>query len=259
MAADGTYSRATASHDLEITRLANAITLTSSPSTLAVNATHDFAATHSGSGVITWSVTNPDGSSTTLATMHPTTGVLRANGLCRIKVTAAVAADDTYSNATTSHTLTIIRTANTLTFTSPPSTLAVNATHTFAATHSGSGAITWSVTNRNGSSTPLATINRTTGLLTPNEGGWVRINATVAADDTYSSATGSHYLRITRLANSMLTSWPSTLVVNAIHTFAATHSGSRMITWSVTNPDDSSTTLATINRTTGVPHRQWGG
>ena len=62
---------------------------TDSVGTLAVNATHDFAATHSGSGAITWSVTNPDGSSTTLATITPTTGALTANGGGMVKVIAS--------------------------------------------------------------------------------------------------------------------------------------------------------------------------
>ena len=60
--------------------------------------------------------------STTLATINPTTGALTANGAGRVKVTATVAADDTYRGATTSHTLAILTPAN-LAFSSAPELL----------------------------------------------------------------------------------------------------------------------------------------
>ena len=250
------YAATTASHDLEITRLANTLTLTLEgggdlPGTLEVDATHDFAATRLGTGAITWSVTDTDDGATDLATINPTTGLLTANKGGMVKVVATVAEDDQYETATATHTLELTRLANTLTFTSPATTVEVGESVTFAATHSGSGAITWSVTGTDDGATDLATINPTTGELTAHKGGMVKVVATAAQGDRYAATTASHDLEITRLANAItLTSPPNTLEVRGTHTFAATHLGSGAITWSVTGTEDGVTDLATIDETT---------
>ena len=252
VAEEGRYSTATASHDLELTRLANTLTLTLEgggdlPNTLEVDATHDFAVTRLGTGAITWSVTDTDDGATDLATIDEGTGVLISNKGGKVKVVATVAQDDQYESATATHTLELTRLANTLTFTSPAATVDVGDSVTFTATHSGSGAITWSVTGTDDGATDLATINENSGVLISNKGGRVKIVATAAQGDRYAATTASHDLELTRLANTLTLTLegggdlPGTLEVDATHDFATTRLGTGAITWSVTDTDDGAT------------------
>ena len=165
---------------------------TDSVGTLAVNATHDFAATHSGSGAITWSVTGTDDLATTLATINPTTGALTANGLGMVKITATVAADGTYRGATTSHTLAILTPAN-LAFTAAPGHLLTSHTTQFTATSDSGGAITWSIAEGG----TAATIDPATGLVTAGATAeTITVQATVAATDAYAGETLAATLQV---------------------------------------------------------------
>ena len=261
VAEEGRYSTATASHDLTITRLANTLTLTSPAATVEVGGNATFTATRLGTGAITWSVTGTDDGATDLATLHPTTGVLTANKRGMVKVVATVAQDDQYEAATATHTLDITRLANTLTLTSPATTVQVGGSATFTATRLGSGAITWSVTGTDDGATDLATINENTGVLTAHKSGMVKVIASVVADDIYSATTISHDLTITRIPNTVTFTSPVThLQTGEMADFDATSSNSGApVIWSVTGTDDLATDLATINHTTGQLTANQGG
>ena len=148
-----------------------------------------------------WQVTSPDNSTTDRATINAS-GLLIARKAGQVKVTATIAADNTYSSATISHTLTIeqggtqsARDPN-LSFTGrQPATLEVNGSHTFRASTDGNTTVTWSVTHPDGTATDRATINAS-GLLIARKAGQVKVTATVAADNTYRSTTLSHTLTI---------------------------------------------------------------
>ena len=188
--------------------------------------------------------------------MPPLAGsTVTATSVGDVVVTATVAAEGTWRGATLSHRLAIRNPAN-LSLTSPPGTLAVQGTHTFAASTDGNTPITWSVTGTDGSPTTLATINPMTGALTANGAGQVRVTARVAGDATYSGDTSSHTLEITLIpATLMITPTPSmdTLELGDMYDFAATsNNAGAVITWSVTGTDDTPTTLATIVPSSGL-------
>ena len=182
------------------------------PPTLAVDDTHTFEVSTESNAPITWSIDD-----ITRAEIEPTTGKLTAKAPGIVKVTVRVEAGDTNSGATLHHTLTIsegdtsqpLQDPN-LAFTeTPPPTLEINATHTFAATRAGDGAITYSVT-ADGSETDLATIDDTTGLLTANKAGAVKVIASVAETATHSAATIDHTVEITRREANLILSTFST-------------------------------------------------
>ena len=254
VAGDDTYSGATASHRLTILAPAN-LTLTSTVDTLEPGDTHTFTATTAGNTDITWSVTNPNDSATDRATIDPASGVLTAVSAGPVKVTATVAADNTHSGDTASHTLTILAAPN-LAFTTPVATLEAGLTHNFSATSDSSGTLTYSVTATDGSSTDLATINPNRGVLTANKIGAVKVIATLAEGAAHSAATVSHDLTITlRSSTFSITAAPTgnTLAVNEVFDFeATTNNPEGVITWSVTDLSDASTDLATIDPDSGV-------
>ena len=195
VAGDDTYSGDTASHSLTILAPAN-LTLVSTVDTLEPGGTHTFTATTAGNTPITWKVTNPNDSDTDRATINPNSGVLTAVMAGRVKVTATVTADNTYSGDTVSHTLNILAAAK-LAFATPVATLEAGTTHDFSATSDSSGTITYSITAADGSDTDLAGID-TAGLLTANKVGAVKVIASVAESADHSAATVSHDLSITR-------------------------------------------------------------
>ena len=87
--------------------------------------------------------------------------------------------------------------ASDLALTSTVDELAITEKHTFTATESHSGDITWGVTNTDGTDTDLASIDSATGELTALKVGTVKVVATVAGDDTYKRGTASHDVMLT--------------------------------------------------------------
>ena len=210
---------------------------------LARGNSHSFAATSDSSSAIGYSVTDADGNATALATINATTGRLTAVAVGTVKVTATVAADGSHRSATTSHTL-VIREFPNLAFTATVNTLAVNATHSFVATSDSSGAISYRVTNTDGSATTFASIDDTSGVLTAIAVGTVRVLATVAADDTYGGDTIGHTLTVNR-ANPNLGFAPYSRSISrqdGAVTLIATTDSVGAITWS--SSDDTVATIA---------------
>jgi len=158
-------------------------------------------------------------------------------------------ASDTNNNNSSSTATTTQQNPN-LTFTNnPPASLVAGTTHTFTATTRGTTAITWSVTAPNDQPTNLATINTSSGVLTPQAAGQVKITAQVAAGGGYRAASITHTLTITRL--------PTTLAFGAVETdipladgpltLTATSNSPANISWRTSNP--SIATTAGTNRT----------
>ena len=258
VAASGTWRGATTTHRLAILSPVNiALTPSTLVDILGIGTIHDFGATHDSSAAITWSVTNPDNADSVRATIDPASGRLTALGTGTVRVTATVAATATHARAATSHTLTILSSSN-LAFNATVDTLQAGAMYTFIATRSGSGAITWEVTDGDGAATDLATIDAASGQLTAAVVGTVMVTARVAATVTHGPATISHTLEITPIPTTLtLTSTPAadTLAVMGTHTFTAmtdVADDTRPITWSVTDTGDAATDRADIGATTGL-------
>ena len=131
-------------------------------------------------------VTNADDTATDRATINPSTGMLTANKAGQVKVTATVAADNTYSSSTIRHTLTISLQNPNLSFTASPTRLRPGQTTQFSVTRDGTGVITWSIVE-NGAS---ATIDPATGLVTASATAeTITVQASVAETATHASQT----------------------------------------------------------------------
>ena len=129
--------------------------------------THDFGATSDSGGAISYQVSDP-----TLASIDAS-GQLTATAIGTVEVTARVAASGTWRGATTTHRLAILSPANlALTPSTLVDTLTVGDTHDFAATHLGTGAITWSITNPDNADSVRATIDPASGRLTAPQHGY---------------------------------------------------------------------------------------
>ena len=134
----------------------------------------------------------PDGSNTTFASIEAMTGVSSTPTwhLGTVKITATVAADDTYRGATTSHTLAILTPAN-LAFSSAPERLRPGSDQTagFSVTRDGTGEVTWSIVE----SDPAAMINGSddgNGLVTAGATvETITVQATVSATVTHATET----------------------------------------------------------------------
>ena len=205
VAADDVYAAGSVSHTLTLNRLASDLAFSGSPPAhLDVNASHTFTATKSNSGEIIWGVIAADGSATDHAMIDEDSGALTALKGGAVQVVATVEEDDVYTAGRITHTVTLDRLASDLAFSgSPPANLDVNASHTFTVTHSGSGAVTWSVTNPDDSATDRAMIDADSGVLTALKGGMVSVVATVAEGDAYAAGTVSHMLTLDRLTSDL--------------------------------------------------------
>ena len=155
---------------------------------MSVESTHSFAATSISSGTITYSVTAIDGSTTSLASIVSTTGVVTTATMeGSFKVTATVAADDTYRAATIEHTVAIGLLPPDLTFTATPQRLRIGSDQTaqFSVTREGAGDVTWSIVE----DAPAAMIDGN-GLVTAGTTAeTITIQAVVAATTIHSSQT----------------------------------------------------------------------
>ena len=219
--------------------------------TLGGSATHSFAATGDSSGAISYRVTRADGSTTDRATIDPVTGVLTAHGSGSVRVTATVAADAAYRGATTHHPLTLVLQPANLEF-APHNTIlprSVGAVTLTAVTDS-PAPITWEISNPG-----IATLSGSgrTAILTPNPNaattGSVEITARIAATDTHEGDSATTEIAINALQppNLRFTDTVESLALQATHEFAATSDSGGAITWDVTQPDGTPTTLATID------------
>ena len=103
--------------------------------------------------------------------------------------------------------------------------------------------------------TDLAGID-TAGLLTAVAAGQVKVTATIEEDGRYLGDTTSHDLTITRIAATLtMSAKTDTLAVAEMYDFNADSSDAmdpRSLTWSVTDTNDASTDLATIDPASGV-------
>ena len=244
VAQTGTHAGDTQTIDITINALQSpSLSFTTTVDTLPARGTHNFVATSASSGMITYSV-----SDTALATISDS-GQLTANRAGTVEVIATVAANGPHSTATIAHPLEITRLPSDLAIGSTVDELAVNDSHTFTASKSNSGAVTWSVTNTDDTSTDRATIDPNSGELTARKGGdMVKVTATVAADDVYAESSVSHTVTLNRLDSNLALDGtpPATLLTSETYGFEAT-SDAATITWSV-----SDTAIATINMNSGL-------
>ena len=252
VAAYDTYATRGVSHDVTINRLTSDLTLNNIATDIPLSGGDITLTTATGSdGTVTWSVSN-----TTLATITDNSdgkATLSPQAAGTVRVTAAITQSDTHEAGSTTIDITI----NTLQdpklrFTASTDTLPVSTSaYTFSATSDNGTAITWRVATVGGDDTALAVLtdnNDGTATLSPVAAGRVQVIATIMADATWSRDTISQIVDITRLTNTLTFTTPvPTLQVGESATFAATHSNaSASITWSVTDPQNRVTDLATI-------------
>ena len=231
------------------------LSLVSPVTTLEVDATHNFTATRLGTGAITWSVTDSDGTSTTRATIVSSSGLLTAHTGGTVRITASVAADSNFVAATLSHTLTITRLDANLTFGAHSTSIPLSGGAVpLTATTESSAPITWSI---NDDTTATLTDNGDgTATLTPLTLGTVQVTIAVTETATHAATSEPIDITINNLQNPNLrlvsNSDVDTLLIETAHTFEAMTDGTTDITWRVTAPDGTPTTLATIDPDTGV-------
>ena len=206
---------------------------------------HSFVATSASGSPIIYSVTQADGSPTTLASIADN-GWLTATAAGTLRVIATVAADGTdWRQATTHHALTITRL---------PVNLAITTAHTnipqsggaitLTATTDSSAAITWSA-----DATTVATISDNgngSATLTPVAAGTVTVTAEAAETATQAAASATLEITVNALQAPNLrfvAALAEGLPVGESYSFAATSDNtSGAITYSVS--DDA---LATID------------
>ncbi len=225
---------------------------TTALTTIQSPATPSVAATTSGNGAITYSVSS---AGTTNCTVNASTGVITYSAAGSCVVVATAAATTLYSSATTSVTFVISLATPTISWSPVTSFQAVTtggpATPSSGATTTSNGAITYAVTT---TGTAGCVISSTaTGSFTYTGTGTCTITATAAATSLYASVS----IAVTFTINGIpqVVTWNPVTTVNATSgksltpSAAASSSGPGSITYSVSS---AGTAGCTVNSITGV-------
>ncbi len=188
---------------------------------------------NSGTGAITYAIAaggTATGCSLSDATSSATL-TASSSGTCLIS--ASIAADSNFNNATSSSlTFTFSRASQTLTFGTTSYSKNFNETQTVIATGQGSGAITYSA----GASTACS-VDVSTGIVTITSGsGTCSITASIAQDSNYNSANSSNSVTITvsnASSSSSITIASGSLVYRTAKNISATTSVAGRVTFRV--------------------------
>ncbi|TXI14708.1 MAG: hypothetical protein E6Q66_06320 [Pedobacter sp.] len=211
--------------------------------TASVNTT----ATYGRGGDITFSIVAGSGS----ATVDTNTGLVTANGVGTVTLTAYASGDADYNPATISQLITIVKATPTLTITSANAMNvgdSLTATVTSTATSGGGGVITFAMVMGSGS----ATVDTNTGLIMALGAGTVTLTASSAGDSNYAAVTVSQLITISRVTPTLIITSASSLTVDdtltAAVTTTATLSSGGAITFGIIGGSGS----ATVNGNTGL-------
>jgi hypothetical protein len=141
-------------------------------------------------GTLTWGITTENGLATDVATINQTTGVITIKKIGTVKVTVYAAGNDIYKPSAQASANLIINAASTSqSWSLNAASVTYGSTIDMNTCINGTtkGTKTWSVTNRTGS----ATINASTGVLTPSKAGTVTVKLVASGGNegnyTYSS------------------------------------------------------------------------
>ncbi len=214
---------------LTVTAAPNAGTV-SGTQALCSNGTTTFTSNGASGG--TW--TSAD---TAKATIIPSTGVITPVAAGTSTITYTVTGLGGCANATATRTVTVTAAPNSGTV-SGTQALCSNGTTTFTSDGSSGGAWTSSVTAK-------ATINASTGVITPVAAGISTMTYTVTGSGGCANATATRTVTITAPLNAGTVSGTQALCSNGTTTF--TSNGASGGTWTSSN-----TAIATINAATGV-------
>jgi hypothetical protein len=190
-------------------------------------------------GTTTFTSTSSGGSwtsgATGIATVNASTGVVTGVAAGTATITYTVAGTGGCANATATRTVTVTATplAGTLSGTTG---ICINGSSTFTSTVSGGS---WASSNP-----AVATINSSTGVISPVTVGSSTMTYTVTGTGGCSNATATRVITITALPTAGTLSGNQTICIGATSSFTSTVSGG---TWSSSN-----TGIATINASTGV-------
>ena len=222
----GGCANATATRTVTVTAAPLAGTL-SGTQAICVAGTTTFTSTSSGGS---WS-----SAATGIATVNSSTGVVTGVAAGTATITYTVAGTGGCANATATRTVTVTAapSAGTLSGTSG---ICINGSSTFTSTVGGGS---WASSNP-----AVATINSSTGVISPVTVGSSTMTYTVTGTGGCSNATATRVITITALPTAGTLSGNQTICIGATSSFTSTVSGG---TWSSSN-----TGIATINASTGV-------
>lgn len=133
-------------------------------------------------GQLTWGITTENGVATDVATINQTTGVITIKKIGTVKVTVYAAGNDIYKpSAQASANLTINAASKPQSWSLNTASVTCDSTIDMDTAISGTvyGTKSWSVTNGTGS----ATINASTGILTPSKAGTVTVKLVASGGD----------------------------------------------------------------------------
>jgi uncharacterized protein YjdB len=210
------------------------VTVTATPSTgtlsgnqnICVNQTSTFASTVSGGS---WSSSDP-----TIATVNASSGLVTGVAAGNATITYTVNGTGGCSNATATRTVTV--TATTAGTLSGTQAICVNGTSAFTSTVSGGS---WS-----SSSTSIATVNASSGVVTGVAAGTATITYTVIGTGGCANATATRTVTVTAAPNAGTLSGNQNICANGTTTFVSTAAGG---TWSSSAPG-----IASVNANSGV-------
>jgi len=225
----GGCANATATRTVTVTAAPNAGTV-SGTQAICSNGTTTFTSNGASGG--TWS-----SSDTAIATINASTGVITPVAAGTSTITYTVTGSGGCANATATRTVTVTAAPNAGTV-SGTQAICSNGTTTF--TSNGSSGGTWT-----SSLTAKATINSSTGVITPVAAGTSTITYTVTGSGGCTNATATQTVTVTAPLNAGTVSGTQALCSNGTTTF--TSNGASGGTWS-----SSDTAIATINAATGV-------
>ena len=187
-----------------------------------------------GSGATSYTIAN-----TAIATIDANTGVITPLTVGQTTITATIAADDAYNTATATAQLNVALAQQTLTFDQINyDTTAQGDTIQATASAEGSGTISYAIAN-----SAIATIDASSGVITPLIAGQTTIAATIATDSTYDTTTATAQLTVNfRIENIVLDVSIYTLVLGSTVQVITTSDATGEFTYAIAD-----TGVATIN------------
>lgn len=152
-----------------------------------------LALTGSGKGTLSWK-----SSDTSIATVNSSTGVVTPVKPGTVTITLTAAGNNDYYSGTATKEITITKAENPVKITSTDTSVVYGSTITMAG--SGQGTLSWS-----SSDTSIATVNSSTGVVTPVKAGTVTITLSAAGNSNYESGTATKEITVQRKAIAMPT------------------------------------------------------
>lgn len=177
----------TATCTFAIKKAANPVKITSTTTSVVYGNT--ITMTGSGQGTLSWS-----SSDTAIATVGATTGVVTPVKAGTVTITLSAAGNASYNAGSATKSITVTKASQAALTISGTTTVVYGSTTTLTAGGgSGSGAYSWS-----SSDTSVATVNSSTGVVTPVKQGSVTITLTKATDSCYNQATKTVTITVQR-------------------------------------------------------------